>query len=45
MTRKILVVEKDPAALGLVSYTLGSEGYDGITVVNGLEGLRKARQD
>jgi len=45
MTKKILVVEDDPAALRLVSYTLESEGYEVITAVNGLEGLRKARQE
>ena len=45
MTEKILVVEDDPAALRLVSYTLESEGYEVITDVNGLEGLRKARQE
>ncbi|MEW6141722.1 MAG: response regulator [Chloroflexota bacterium] len=42
MTKKILVVDDDPAALRLVQYTLQQEGYDVITASNGLEGLRKA---
>lgn len=45
MTKKILVVEDDPTALRLASYILESEGYEVITAVNGLEGLRKARQE
>lgn len=45
MTKKILIVEDDPAALRLASYTLESEGYEVITAVNGVEGLRKAQQE
>ncbi len=45
MTKKILVVEDDPAALRLSSYTLEAEGYDVITAANGVEGLRKAQQE
>ncbi len=45
MTKKILVVEDDPAALRLTSYTLETEGYEVITAVNGVEGLRKAQQE
>jgi DNA-binding response OmpR family regulator len=45
MTKKILVVEDDPAALRLASYTLESEGYEVITALNGVEGLRKAQQE
>ncbi len=45
MTEKILVVEDDPAALRLVSYTLEAEGYEVITAVNGVEALRKADQE
>jgi DNA-binding response OmpR family regulator len=45
MTTKILVVEDDPAALRLVSYTLEAEGYEVVTAVDGVEGLRKAQQE
>ena len=45
MTKKILVVEDDPAALRLTSYTLETEGYEVITATNGVEGLRKAQQE
>ena len=45
MAEKILVVEDDPAALRLVSYTLESAGYQVMSAVNGVEGLRKARQE
>jgi DNA-binding response OmpR family regulator len=45
MTKKILVVEDDPAALRFVSYILEAEGYEIITAVNGVEALRKAQQE
>ncbi len=45
MTKKILVVEDDPAALRLTSYTLEAECYEVITAVNGVEALRKADQE
>ncbi len=45
MTKKILIVEDDPAALRLTSYTLEAEGYEIITAVNGVEALRKAQQE
>ncbi len=45
MTKKILIVEDDPAALRLTSYTLEAEGYAIITAVNGVEALRKAQQE
>lgn len=45
MAEKILVVEDDPAALRLVSYTLESAGYQVDSAVNGVEGLRKAQQE
>lgn len=44
MTKKILVVEDDPAAMRLVVYVLEAEGYEVITAVNGVEGLREAEQ-
>ena len=43
MTKKILVVEDDPAALRLVQRILEYEGYEVIPAKNGLEGLRKAQ--
>ncbi len=45
MATKILVVEDDPAALRLVSYILEADGYEVVTAVNGVEGLRKAQQE
>ncbi len=45
MNRRILVVEDDPSALRLVEYTLEQEGYQVITASNGLEGVRKARDE
>ncbi len=45
MREKILVVEDDPAALRLVSFTLESAGYKVIPAVNGFEGLRKAQEE
>ena len=45
MNRKILVVEDDPSASRLVGYTLEQEGYQVITASDGLEGVRKARDE
>jgi len=45
MNKKILVIEDDPSALKLIKYTLQQEGYQVLTVPNGLEGLKKARQE
>lgn len=45
MAEQILIVEDDPAALRLVSYTLESAGYQVMSAANGVEGLRKAQQD
>jgi two-component system alkaline phosphatase synthesis response regulator PhoP len=42
MTKKILVIEDDPATSRLVDYSLRHEGYEVITAFNGLEGIRKA---
>lgn len=41
MTKKILIIEDDPATQRLVEYSLKQEGYDVITASNGLEGIRK----
>jgi DNA-binding response OmpR family regulator len=43
--KKILIVEDDPTSLKFLELILGKEGYQVITASNGLEGLRKARQE
>lgn len=45
MNRRILVIEDDPSALRLVGYALEPEGYQVITASDGLEGVRKARDE
>ena len=45
MPQKILIIEDDPATQRLVDYTLRREGFDVISASNGLEGLRKAREE
>lgn len=45
MEKKILVIEDDPATSRLVDYSLKHEGYQVITASNGLEGVRKARNE
>jgi len=45
INRKILVIEDDPAGLRLVGYTLKKQGYEVVTASNGLEGLKKAREE
>jgi two-component system, OmpR family, alkaline phosphatase synthesis response regulator PhoP len=45
MEKKILVIEDDPATSRLVDYSLRREGYQVITAFNGLEGIRKARNE
>jgi DNA-binding response OmpR family regulator len=45
MKKRILLVEDDPSAIRLVSFTLEQEGYEVLTASNGLEGLRKAREE
>jgi DNA-binding response OmpR family regulator len=45
MSKKILVVEDDPSALRLAEYALSQEGYQVITASDGLEGLKKARNE
>ncbi|OGO07848.1 MAG: hypothetical protein A2Y92_05090 [Chloroflexi bacterium RBG_13_57_8] len=45
MTKKILVIEDDPGISRLVDYSLRHEGYEVIAAGNGLEGIRKARQE
>jgi DNA-binding response OmpR family regulator len=45
MTKRILVIEDDPAISRLVDYSLRHEGYDVIAATNGLEGIRKAHDE
>jgi DNA-binding response OmpR family regulator len=45
MTKKILIIEDDPAISRLVDYTLRHEGYEIITASNGLEGINKAHKE
>ena len=42
---KILVIEDDPATLRFMRYTLQGKGYQVLTASNGLEGLRKAKEE
>jgi two-component system alkaline phosphatase synthesis response regulator PhoP len=45
MTKKILVIEDDPAISRLVDYSLRHEGFEVITAANGLDGIRKAHNE
>jgi two-component system alkaline phosphatase synthesis response regulator PhoP len=45
MSKKILVIEDDPATSRLVDYSLRHEGFEVTTSSNGLEGIRKARTE
>ena len=45
MNEKILVIEDNPGSLRLMGYTLEKKGYQVITASDGLEGLRKARDE
>jgi len=45
MSKNILVIEDDPVVARLMQYTLTKHGYEVQTASNGLEGLRKARQE
>ncbi|MFC1942463.1 response regulator transcription factor [Chloroflexota bacterium] len=45
MSKRILVVEDDPASMRLMQYILEHKGYEVITAVNGLDGLKKARSE
>jgi len=42
---RILVVDDDPGAIKLISYTLRREGYEVATAPNGLEALTMVRQE
>ncbi len=45
MAQRLLIVQDDPGVLRAMSYMLGKEGYDVLTAVNGLEGLKKAKEE
>lgn len=45
MAKRILIVEDDPSVLRAISYMLEKEGYSVLTAVNGLEGLKKAKEE
>ena len=45
MSKRILVVEDDPASLRLMQYILEHKGYEVLTAVNGVVGLKKARSE
>ena len=45
MTKKILVVEDDPASMRLTQYVLQHHGYEVLTAINGLDGLKKAQTE
>ncbi|MFC1967499.1 response regulator transcription factor [Chloroflexota bacterium] len=45
MNKKILVVEDDPSSLRLTTYVLESNGYEVLSAMNGLEGLKKAQNE
>jgi len=45
MPKRILVIEDNPSARRLVSYTLEREGYEVLSAGNGVEGLRMAREE
>jgi len=45
MAKRILLIEDDPSVLRAISYMLGKEGYDVLTAMNGLVGLRKAKEE
>ena len=45
MNKKILVIDDNPGSMRLTGYTLEKKGYQIITASDGLEGLRKAREE
>jgi len=42
---RILLIEDDPAARRLVGYALEQEGHEVLTASNGIEGLKKAKEE
>ena len=45
IAKRILIVEDDPSVLRATSFILEKEGYEVLTAVDGLEGLKKAKED
>jgi len=45
MSKKILVIEDDPGSLRLMVYTLEHQGYQVLTAINGLVGIKKAQSE
>jgi len=45
MNEKILVIDDDPNALRFIEYTLEQEGYQVLLAKDGLEGIKKARDE
>jgi DNA-binding response OmpR family regulator len=45
ISKRILIVEDDSSVLRATSYILEKEGYEVLTAQNGLEGLKKAKED
>jgi two-component system, OmpR family, alkaline phosphatase synthesis response regulator PhoP len=45
MSKKILIIEDDPSTTRFIEYTLKQGGYQVLSESNGLEGLKKARDE
>jgi two-component system alkaline phosphatase synthesis response regulator PhoP len=45
MDKRILIIEDDPATSRLIDYSLRHEGYQVLRASNGLEGIRKVREE
>jgi two-component system alkaline phosphatase synthesis response regulator PhoP len=45
IAKRILIVEDDPSVLRATSFILEKEGYEVLTAVDGLGGLRKAKEE
>ena len=45
ISKRILIIEDDPSVLRATSYILEKEGYEVLTAQNGLEGLKKVKED
>lgn len=45
IAERILIIEDNPSVLRATSHILEKEGYEVLTAVDGLEGLRMARDD
>jgi DNA-binding response OmpR family regulator len=45
IAKRILIVEDDPSVLRATSFILEKEGYEVLTAVDGLGGLKKAKEE